>query len=119
MFHDINDPSMSSVHLSDSPARLTCLVNHIYGGDEYIIDRNNLLDCSCAAEKYDMPRLQRAVETCVQQLKLTAGNVPHYMAIAHNSPGLLELKERCIEYTARRLQHILNLRCCRQCHRAQ
>jgi hypothetical protein len=119
MFHDVNDPAMSCVNLSDSAARITCLVNEIYGGDEYIIDSDNLLDCSCVAEKYDMPRLQRAVEAFVQQLKLTAGSLPHYMAIARESPGLHVLKERCIEYTARRLQHIQNLRCCRHCRRAR
>lgn len=86
------------------------MVNHIYGGDEYSIDGDNLLDCSCVAEKYDMPRLQRAVAAFMQQLKLTPDTVPHYIAIAHESPGLCKLKDRCIEYTARRLQHILNRR---------
>lgn len=102
---------MSFVNLSDSPARVACMVNHIYGGSGYVISSDNLLDCSCVADKYDMPHLQTAVDTFVQQLQLSAVNVPSFMAIAHESPGLAELKERCIEYTAKRLQHILECRC--------
>jgi hypothetical protein len=115
MFHDINDPANSCIKLIDSPARVACLVNHICGGDEYIIDSDNMLDCSCIAEKYDMPRLQRAVTAFAQQLKLTADTVPRYIAIAHEHPGLAELKELCIEYTAKRLQHILVARSVGRC----
>jgi hypothetical protein len=111
MFNDIVDDTASScVKLSDSPARLACMVNHIYGGDKYTIDSGNVLDCSCVAAKYDIPGLQRAVIPVVRQLHLTASNVPDYMAVAHESPALRELKERCIEYAARRLEHILACR---------
>ena len=113
MFNNaVDDSTTSCVNLSDSPARVTCLVNHVYGGADFAVDRNNLLDCSCVAEKYDMPRLQRAVNTFLHQLKLTPSNIPHYLAIANDSPGRCELKERCIEYAASRLQHILDFRCC-------
>ena len=88
MFDDINDSTMSFVNLSDSPARVACMVNHIYGGSGYVISSDNLLDCSCVADKYDMPQLQRAVDTFVQQFQLTDENVLSIMAIAHESPDL-------------------------------
>ena len=111
MFHDLSDTTMSCVNLSDSAARVACLVNHIYGGSGYVIGSDDLLDCSCVADKYDMPHLQRAVDTFVQQLPLTDSNVPGFMEVAHESPGLWDQKQRCIEYTARRLQHMLDSRC--------
>jgi hypothetical protein len=111
MFHDLDDTTMSCVNLSDSAARVACLVNHMYGGSGYVISSDSLLDCACVADKYDMPHLDRAVDTFVQQLQLTVYNVAGFMAVAHECPGLWELKHRCIEYTAKRLQHILDYRC--------
>ena len=110
MFHDITDATMSYVNLSDSPARVACIVNHIYGGGAYVLTSDNLLDCTCMADKYDMPQLQQAVQTYVQHLQLTVDNVPSFMAIAHESPFLWDLKKRCIEFAARRLQTILEVR---------
>ena len=108
MFNDIvDDTANSCVKLSDSPARLACMVDYIYGGNRYT-DRQNVLDCSCVADKYDIPLLQMAVRPVVRQLHLTASNVrPGYLTVAHDSPGLVRLKERCIEYTAKRLAHII------------
>jgi hypothetical protein len=77
---------------------------------KFLININNILHCSRMAKKYDMPQLQRAVGTFARQLKLSDGNISHCMAIAHDSSGMDELKNRCIEFAARRLQRVCNLR---------
>ena len=104
------DPAEDRITLDDSAAELACLVNRCYGGDEFVIDMDNLLACSRIALKYDVPRLQRAIDAFVTQLKLSDANVAHCMAVAHDNPGMLVLKERSIDYAAKRLQHVLALR---------
>jgi hypothetical protein len=109
MFKDINS---DSVQMDDSSAAVSCLVDHMYGGDMFKIDVDSLLHCSRIAHKYDMPQLQRAVDAFVKQLKysLKDAKVAHYMAIAHDSPGMHELKEYCVEHLAKHLQLVCNLR---------
>jgi hypothetical protein len=98
--------------MDDSSAAISCLVNHMYAGDLFQIDLDNLLHCSRMAHKYDVPQLQRAVDAFAKQLtfRVREANVIQVIAVAHDGPGLQELKECCIEYLAKRLQRVCNLR---------
>jgi hypothetical protein len=114
MFNDL-DTAESSVKLDDSPAEVACLVNHCYGGEDFQMSLEYLVDCSRIADKYDIPRLQQSAKAYAKQLELNPGNVPRYIMIAHGHSGLMEFKQHCIDYMAKRLQHILNnVRCCGQ-----
>jgi hypothetical protein len=104
------DAAENFIKTDDSSAEVAIMVNHIYGGDQFVIDIDNVLDCSRIAQKYDMPRLQRAIGALVKHLELSDENLPQWMAVAHLSSELQELKERCISQAAKRLQHILNFR---------
>lgn len=81
MFKDINADE-KRVQLDDSCNEIACLVNHLYGGDEFLVDIDNLLHCSRMAQKYDMPKLQTAVNGFVEQLKLSEANVAHCTVVA-------------------------------------
>jgi hypothetical protein len=98
------------IKLEDSLAEAFCIVNHAYGGHEFVIDTDNLLDCSRMAKKYDMPRLQRILDAFVEQIKLADDNLPDWMAVAHGDPELPELQQRCVEFAAKHLQSVLNFR---------
>lgn len=95
--------------MDDSLGEVACIVNHIYAGDQFIINMDNLLDCSRMAAKYDMPRLQRAIVATVKRLQLTDANLPGWMAVAHGDPEVPRLKERCLEYASKRLLRINRL----------
>ena len=109
MLNDIN-PADACINLDDTSAEVACIVNKSYGGEEYEVDGRNLLDCSRMAEKYDMPRLQKAVNDFISQLDLSPENLPGYLAMAHEHAGLDQLKKKCMRYTVRRLQQIIDTR---------
>jgi hypothetical protein len=109
MFTDL-DAAESSVRLDDSAAEISSLVDYCYGGDQFMVNSNNLLSCSRVAHEYDMPGLQRAVEALVKQLELTEDNVPDCIVDAHGHPSLDKLRERCVNYAAVHLQRLLILR---------
>jgi hypothetical protein len=85
MLNDV-DPLEEYIHMDDSLGEVACFVNHVYAGDQFIINMDNLLDCSRMAAKYDMPWLQRAIVAFVQHLKLTDANLPGWMVAAHGDP---------------------------------
>ena len=114
MFNDISAHE-NKVQLDDSSNEVACLVNHLYGGEDYLIDVDNLLPCRRMAHKYDMPRLQRAVDAFAKQIKLTDTNVVHYIGIAFESllagnPALFDLAVQCSVYVAWRLERICSAR---------
>src|SRR6476646_7317543 len=87
MFNSIN-PDEKRVNLDDSSVEVACLVNHIYGGDKFTVDHDNLVHCSRMAHKYDMPRLQNAVAAFVQQVRLSDANVAQCMVVAYDNPDM-------------------------------
>ena len=104
------DVAESVVTLDDSPAEVTCLVNHCYGGENFLVDDDNLLDCNRVAQKYDMPRLQKALDAFSQRVYINDDSAQKWITAAQDRSGMPKLKERCIAYMAKRLQHVLDAR---------
>jgi hypothetical protein len=116
MFNDIG-PDNKRVQLDDSSKEIACLVNHLYGGDDFLVDINNLLTCSRMAHKYDMPKLQRAVDVYVEQLKLSDANVTDCMLVACASvacgnpdPAMHKMMSRCFAFAAGHMEKICSSR---------
>ena len=105
MLNDLS-PTEGCIKLDDSLAEVACILNHAYGGQEFSIDMDNLLNCSRMARKYDMPRLQRAVDTFLKQLQLSDDNLPGWMGVAHGDPELPGLRQRCTDFAAKRLLNV-------------
>jgi hypothetical protein len=115
MFNDIG-PDEKRVQLDDSSDEIACLVNHFYGGDDFLVDINNLLACSRMAHKYDVPKLQRATDAFLEQLELSDANVAEYMLVAFASvavgnpdPAMHKLL-RCFAFAAGHLETICSRR---------
>lgn len=117
MFNDIG-PNSKRVQLDDSSDEVACLVNHLYGGDGFLVDIDNLLLCSRMAHKYDMPRLQRAVDVFVEQLKVIKANVAQCVVVACASvasgnpddPAMEKLLVRCLTFATGHLETICSSR---------
>ena len=114
MFNDIG-PDEKRVQLDDSSDEIACLVNHLFGGNDFLADINNLLPCSRMAHKYDMPKLQRALDVFVEQLKLSETNVVDCMAVAlvsidEGNPAMKVLLDRCWTFAIWHLETICSSR---------
>lgn len=101
------DPTENCIKLDDSLAEVECMLNHAYGGHAFSIDIGNILDCTRMARKYDMPLLQRAVDTFTKQLELSDDNLAGWMEFAHGHPELPQLQQRCTDFAAKRFLHII------------
>jgi hypothetical protein len=107
MFNDIG-PGNTRVQLDDSSDEIACLVNHLYGGDGFPVDIDNLLPCSRMAHKCDVPSLQKAIDAFVEQLALSESNVAHYTVVACDNPAMHKLMDRCGFFLAWQLEKV----CC-------
>ena len=112
MFNDIG-PDGKRVQLDDSSDEIACLVNHLYGGDGFSVDIDNLLPCVRMAHKYDVPSLQKAIDAFQEQLKISEANAAHCMVIACNTcdnPAMRKLLTRCGKFVAWHLEKVCSSR---------